>query len=266
MPHKLGQVFLHDKNILNKIIKLVSSKKRDTIVEIGCGDGILSEALTTECKQLHIIEIDQKCIDSTTECLKKAAIDFNKITITHADILKDKFNSVTATPFSVVANIPYYISAKIIKTMIEKRQNIDEGIIMVQDEFAKKCMAKPGDKDYTSFTLYCSYYFDIIYEFKVSKNSFYPVPKVDSAIMTLKPRKTPLFKIDEELFFAMIRTSFWGRRKTLISCLAKGPYLKLDPKFKDCDFFKKQPKVRGETLSLQEFYTLYENIYPFFIK
>ena len=149
--------------------------------------------------------------------------------------------------------------------MIEKRQNIDEGIIMVQDEFAKKCMAKPGDKDYTSFTLYCRYYFDIAYNFKVSKNSFYPVPKVDSAIMTLKPRKKTLFTIDENLFFNMIRTSFWGRRKTLISCLSKGPYLKLAPKFKDCDFFKKHPKVRGETLSLQEFYQLYENIYPFFL-
>lgn len=258
MSHKLGQVFLHDKNILKKIVSSASLSQDDVAVEIGCGHGVMTKALAECAKHLTVIEIDESCIQQTKENLGEHLT----ILYIHADVLKDRFSSVLEPRFSVVANIPYYISAKILKLLIESRHRVDKAVLMVQKEFAKKLTAKPGDKDYTSLSVHVGFYFDVEELFFVSRTCFNPVPDVDSSVIRLIPKLTQ-YSVDETVFFSMVRTGFWGRRKPLVSALSKGPYLELDKAFKTCDFFKVNPDIRAEVMNLEQFYQLYCDIEPF---
>ena len=258
MSHKFGQVFLHDKNILGKIIQVSDLKPDDVAVEIGCGHGVLTRALADAVSALTIIEIDEACILATQSLMG----DLSHVAYVHADILKDRFSSVRAEKFSVVANIPYYISAKILKLLIESRRRVDRAVLMVQREFAKKLIAKPGDKDYTSLTVHIRFYFDVEEAFPVSRTCFKPVPDVDSSVIILRPKKN-VYDVDETVFFALVRSGFWGRRKPLVSALSKSPYVDLDKAYKESPFFLTRSGVRGEVLGLEEFEQLYRDISPF---
>ncbi len=251
----LGQIFIKDQNIIRKIIKTADISSKDNIVEVGCGDGWFSLAIAEKAKALHIIEIDSRFLVQTQLRLK----DLTTISYELADILKDEFGSVPFKSYRVIANIPYYLSAKFMQLLVKKREFIQSAYIMVQDEFAKKCKAKPGMGDYTSLTIYTSFYYEISYEFKVKRTCFRPIPKVDSAIIKLTPKST-LLNVDEELFFTIVRTAFWARRKTLLNTLLKGPYLECDPSIKEIEFFQKDSEIRGEVLGLEDYYELYTQL------
>lgn len=252
----LSQVFLHDSNIINKIIEASHIQPNEAIVEIGCGTGILTQALIKKTQKLIIFEIDAQCIAHTQSLVSSPSAQF-----IHGDILSLGFEPVSDMHFRIIANIPYHISTKVLKLMINSRHRLGKCILMVQKEFSNKLMANPHTKDYTSLTLYCRYYFNIRSLFRVSKNCFYPIPKVDSRVIELAPRSSPPFKVNEDLFFTLIRSAFWGRRKTLLNCLAKGPYIQLDPRqLRSLSFFKNSPRIRGESLSLDGFYTLYKEL------
>lgn len=133
---------------------------------------------------------------------------------------------------------------------------------MVQKEFASKLVAKPGNALYTSFSVYTSAYFDVDYLFNVSRNCFYPVPNVDSAVIRLTPSPKPIpGNVDD--FFAMVHSGFWGRRKPLKSALSKSPYIIVDPQFKECLFFTQNPTIRAESVSLDTFIQLFSEIHPY---
>jgi len=258
MPHKLGQVFLKDNNIIQKILASASIMPEETIVEIGCGAGILTQALATKSKTLYVYEIDKTWLEHTQNELK----EYSNIHYIHQDVLKQSFEAIPDASFKIVANIPYYISAKILKLLITNRSRFTQATLMVQKEFAQKLVAPPGDNLYTSLSLYTSFHLEIKTLFTVSKNSFKPVPKVDSMVIQVTARDQPLYDVDETLFFNIIRSAFWGRRKTLINCLSKSPYLSLDPDFINAPFLKNNPKQRGENLSLEDFHTLYQQLRP----
>lgn len=261
MPHKLGQVFLHDHNIIRKICDFSGVNAQDHVVEIGCGEGILTEALSLRAKTLHVIEIDEECVVATQTKLPTPKCP---VTYTHQDFLKSGLSPVEESPVKVVANIPYYISAKIIKKLMEDRSKLISATLMVQKEFAQKLLSDPGDDGYTSLTLYTTYHFQIEKGFLVSNTCFKPVPRVDSMVIKLIPHVSPPVSVaDETAFFFLIRTAFWGRRKPLRSCLKKGPYLRCKPGFEKTPFFEANPNCRGETLSLQDFALLFSQIYPF---
>ncbi|MFC1752067.1 16S rRNA (adenine(1518)-N(6)/adenine(1519)-N(6))-dimethyltransferase RsmA [Thermoproteota archaeon] len=253
---RLGQVFLNDKNIVQKIVKSAQITPEDTVVEIGCGQGVLSQALAPLCKKLIIIELDQQYLDYTRTLLS----EYDNITYIKGDILKVGFKDIDEKQFKVVANIPYYITSKIIKLMIEKGRDLQPSLLMVQKEFAEKLLAQPGAKTYTSFTLYTRFYMEIKKMFHVKQSCFKPIPDVDSTVIQLTSRNTPLYDVDAELFFPMIRSAFWGRRKPLLNALLKSPYLQLDPRIRECEFFKKHSSIRGETLGIEDFYCLYLEI------
>jgi len=234
----------------DKIIRYAEINPEDTIIEVGCGEGDLSEKLAEHAKQLHIIELDPQWISSTQERCKH----HDNISYTQEDILKNRFEHITESSFRIIANIPYYLSAKFIKLIIEKRNKISSALIMVQDEFAKKLMAHPGEKDYTSLTVYNRFHCDTSYLFKVPKTCFRPEPKVDSAIIEITPKTSPPITINnEEFLFNIIRSAFWGRRKPLRSALLKSPYLNLTPHNLDIPELNPFSKVRGETLDLDDF-------------
>jgi 16S rRNA (adenine1518-N6/adenine1519-N6)-dimethyltransferase len=250
MSHKYGQVFLTDHNILRKICTVSGIEAQDVAVEIGCGDGILSAALYKMAASLTIIEIDPVCIASTQDLLGEP----EGLTYVLHDVLTYDFAGLEK--FKVVANIPYYISAKIVKKFISLGTRLEQACIMVQKEFAQKLTAKAGEKVYTSLTVFSQYFFKVEYCFSVSKNSFKPIPKVDSAVLVLRP--TGRNDIDNlDAFFSVVRSVFWARRKPAVSALAKSPYVDLDKDFKNEDFVNSLGKRRGETFTMDEFIELY---------
>ena len=192
MTHKLGQVFLIDHNIINKIIRSEALTKNDTVLEIGCGEGILSKPLAKKIRHLTIVELDKVCIDTTQETCK----DLDNITYIHKDILKTNLSKLYPHPYYIIANIPYYLSAKLIQHMVAHRKQLKRSTIMVQKEFAAKLVADTGKKQHTSLTLYTRFYFEVKLLFNVSKTCFNPIPKIDSSVIQLTPRKTPLFDVN----------------------------------------------------------------------
>ena len=251
---RLGQVFLKDRNVLQKMLELAAVTPEDIVVEIGCGQGWLSLNLAQRCKKLYIIELDPFYMAETQARLA----EFTHVTFLSGDVLEVGFGEILEDRFRIVANLPYQISAKFTKLVIENRQRIVDVHLMVQEEFARKLEAAPGSDLYTSLTVYSRYYLDARYLFKVSRNCFRPIPRVDSAVIYLAPLKEPPFQVDTDLFFKLVQTAFWGRRKTLMSCLSKSPYITVDPAFKALDFFTQNPNLRGETLSLEGFYAVYQ--------
>ncbi|MFC1771551.1 16S rRNA (adenine(1518)-N(6)/adenine(1519)-N(6))-dimethyltransferase RsmA [Candidatus Margulisiibacteriota bacterium] len=247
--------------IIHKIILTSCLSKKDVVVEIGCGEAWLSKAIIDIVNTLYVYEIDPKFMEIAHERLH----GYDNVTYVLGDVLKTGFHRIKEDNYKIIANIPYYISAKIIKLIIENRNSISKAVIMVQKEFADKLCAKPGSKVYTSFTLYSHFYLEAKQLFKVSKSCFRPVPKVDSCVVEFVPRKEALFKVEEDVFFSIIRSAFSTRRKKLINCLAKSPYLELKPGFKDIAFFENNELVRGEELGLKEFYELYTQLLPFLI-
>ena len=208
----IGQVFLHDENIIRKIIHFSNIESTETILEIGCGKGILSKALAETASSLTIIEVDTYFLNYTKSLLNT----FSHIAYIESDIRKIHLKELFSEPVRVIANIPYHISTNIIEFIIQERPLIQDATLMVQREYANRLWAQPGSKTYGSLSLFAQFYLDISPCFEVSRNSFFPVPKVDSTVIYLSPRETPLFNVDEPLFFKLIHAAFWGRRKTLL--------------------------------------------------
>lgn len=254
---RMGQVFLHDKNILGKILETADIDPNDSVVEIGCGNGILSVALADRCKQLDIVEIDDYYLNKTKDLLAES----DHVQFHHIDALKFDFLSI-ASPngFKLVANIPYQISAKLLQKAVEFQDRCAGLTLLVQKEFAQKCVAVPGTKSYTSLAVFLQFHFQIRLAFGVGRNCFYPVPDVDSAVITLTPRKPLPYKVDDR-YFALVRAAFWGRRKTLKRCLLDNPYLSFTKtELENCLYLQKNPSVRGETMSIDDFYELYRDL------
>ena len=251
---RLGQVFLKDRNILDKILASAKLQPTDVVVEIGCGEGWLSAALAKTCATLYIFEIDPRFLAITKDRLSA----YSHVVYCEGDVIKNTFLPISSPLFKVVANIPYQISAPITKLLINATTQLSVAVVMVQKEFAQKLIALPNTRLYTSFSLYCQYHLQIRLLFHVSKTCFRPIPKVDSSVIEIIPRTSkPLPVEEEDVFFSMVRSAFWARRKTLFNCLKHSPYLTLDPLFgQDTDMAPFLTR-RGETLGLSEFLCLY---------
>jgi 16S rRNA (adenine1518-N6/adenine1519-N6)-dimethyltransferase len=249
--HKsLGQHFLVDKNILNKIVDTADVKKGENILEIGAGVGTLSFALAERGANITAVEKDKKLVS----ILKELSTPYSNIKVINADILKLDFESLLfgADVWKVVSNPPYNITAPLLFKLISFRKRFSLIILMLQKEFSERLTAKPGSKNYSFLTVKTQYYMDIDVVHKVSKNVFFPHPKIDSALLKLKPRKAPKVKVsDEELFLKIADSMFRMRRKTLKNSLK--------PLNLPASFPKKSPvdlNRRGETLSLEEIASL----------
>ena len=206
----LGQNFLVDNSVIDKIISTVMATKEDLIIEIGPGQGALTKELA-KMSQLIAIEID-----------KEMAMHLNSIKgveIIYDDILNIDFQNVLSkykyNNAYIVANIPYYITTPIIKKIIESKINFKEITLMVQKELADRFASKPGDSEYNSLTVFLNYYFEIERLFFVGKKSFYPSPKVNSEVIKLKSKENKIEVEDYNYFEKLVKESFLHRRKTL---------------------------------------------------
>lgn len=253
---KLGQCFLHDKNILNKLLAYAQVQPQDHILEIGCGEGVLSYPLAQTAKQLTIIELDPHWLSETQRVLQS----FTTVRYVQSDALDVTWHTLGTPPLRLIANIPYQISAKVIKQFIAERAYFKDGLIMVQKEFGEKLLAKPGEKDYTSLSVYTQFFLEIKSAFYVSKTCFSPVPKVDSMVISFSP-KSSVPQVQEDLFFNLVRSAFWGRRKPLASALKKSPYIEGPVDLARVSLLRDKPFIRGETLTQDEFLELYRELY-----
>jgi 16S rRNA (adenine1518-N6/adenine1519-N6)-dimethyltransferase len=249
----LGQNFLVDNNIRNKIIDSLELKSSDFLLEIGPGRGELTSLISSRVNKVYALEIDNRLVKFLSDSLKPKG----NISVIHADILKfdlKEFIDKEKIPgkLKIFGNIPYYISSPIIEYLIKERSLISSIFITVQKEFARRVISLPGSKDYGSFSCFAQYYLEPRVMFDISRNSFYPKPKVDSSFLRLDARSRPAVAVDnEERFFKIIRSAFNQRRKTLRNSLnGVITQAQLDKFFEKSGF---NPNVRPERLSLADF-------------
>jgi 16S rRNA (adenine1518-N6/adenine1519-N6)-dimethyltransferase len=242
----LGQHFLVDKNILNKIIQTAEIKKGEKVLEIGAGIGTLTFALAGEGAYVVAIEKDK----NLASILEELTSSRTNIKIINDDILKIDLETVLkeSSIWKVISNPPYNITALLLFKLIFFRKKFSSIILMLQREFAERLTAQPGSKDYSFLTIKTQYYMEIDIIHKVSRNVFFPTPRVDSTLLVLKPLKNAKIKVsNEELFFKIADAMFRMRRKNLKNSLK--------PLNLPLTLYKKSPidlTRRGETLSLEE--------------
>lgn len=215
----LGQNFLFDKNVLNKIITALNLKSDETVLEIGAGLGGLTALLGERAKEVIAVEIDKQAV----AILKDKFSAIKNIRIVNEDFLKydipKKFRS--GNRLKVAGNIPYYITSPIIERLFKFRASISEVFLTVQKEVAERMVALPGTRDWSALTCFVRYYAKVKILFKIKPGSFRPAPKVESAFLKLEFFDHPPFKAaDEEFFFKMIKAAFNQRRKTFINALS----------------------------------------------
>ena len=244
---KLGQVFLIDYNIIQKIVTVSEVNATDHVIEIGCGDGILTKALCHVLDRLIVIEIDNDCILNTKKNLNQQ----NVIQWIHEDVLKVNFAEFNA-PLKIIANIPYYLSAKLIQKIAGVKTLFKDITIMIQKEFAYKCYAGPGEKAYTSLSVFTQRHFTVEKCFDVSRNCFRPIPNVDSTVIKLKPKLDNL-EVSDLFFDQVVNACFWGKRKKLSTALNQNPYVKFSMDVRQLIELEFLLSKRADQLSLKQY-------------
>ena len=211
---KFGQNFIIDENIIRNIVDKADVDKDTLVIEIGPGAGSLTNFLAKQAKNVLCYEIDTSLNDILKENLK----EYENVNIIYNDFLKanisEALKKYNYEKLYVVANLPYYITTPIIIKIIEDKLNVDKIVVMVQKEVGDRFKAIPGSKDYNSLSIFLNYYFEVSKIMDVSKNVFMPKPNVDSIVVEFKKRSNKL-KVNEEIFFKLIRDSFVQKRKTL---------------------------------------------------
>jgi 16S rRNA (adenine1518-N6/adenine1519-N6)-dimethyltransferase len=254
----LGQNFLIDDSVLDDIVDGAEVNEEDFIIEIGPGVGTLTRELLKRAKRVCSIELDEKLLPILQEELK----DFNNFDLIHKDALKVDFNELIGDEKSVklVANLPYYLTTPIIVNLLTGGYDFKSLTIMIQKEVAERIDSEPNCKAYGAFSILVQYYCDTEILRLVPPSAFIPQPKVESIVIRLDRLKEPKVKVkDEALFFFIVRQSFNMRRKTLWNGLKNMGIAKeeLEKCFERANI---DPKRRGETLSLQEFALLSDEI------
>ena len=227
----LGQNFLKDDNILEKIATAIKLNSNDLVIEIGPGQGALTQKLQEQEVQLLCYEIDER----TKPYLEK--LQNSKTTILYQDILKSNLKEDIASynyeKCYVIANLPYYITTPIIKKIIDSDLNVDGMLLMVQKEVANRFCAHPCSKDYGSLTIYLNYYFELEKLFDVPASCFVPAPKVDSAVVKFLKRQNKFAVLNEDVFFQLVQDAFRQKRKNLRNNLKKYDLVKIEKVLKE---------------------------------
>lgn len=268
LKKSLGQNFLVDSNVLQHILHAAHVDDSTAVLEIGPGIGALTEVLAEAAGRVIAVELDQRLLPILQELMAQ----YEHVTIIHGDILKQEVQEAvshhlsTYSQFSVVANLPYYVTTPIIMSLLEAKLPIDRMVVMIQKEVAERMSAQPGNKDYGSLSIAVQYYAIPERVAVVPPKVFVPQPKVDSAIMRLTMRQhPPVDVLNEAFFFRVVRASFAQRRKTIFNNLSAEWFKQKDRE--DLRRILDQCHIdamrRGETLSLQEFASLSNALYEY---
>lgn len=258
----LGQNFLIGKNVLNKIVSASELNENSCVLEIGPGAGTLTRRLAETGARCTAVEIDKALLPILGETLA----GFDNFNLINSDILKvdlkklikDEFDN---KPFHVIANLPYYITTPIIMQILESRLPVVSMTLMVQKEVADRMCATCGSKEYGALSVAVQYYTIPTVICRAEPHCFIPQPKVASSVVHLKVSPTPTVTIsDEKKFFAIVKSSFGQRRKTLLNALSKSPYFSANKDSVRSALVQMgvDENIRGEKLSISQFAKLSE--------
>lgn len=259
-----GQNFLTDLNVLKNIVSAAEITRDDNVIEIGPGIGALTEQLAQAAGEVLALEIDQDLIPVLAEVLAP----YDSVTVLNQDVLqanlpeliKQQFTD-PSRPIKVVANLPYYITSPILMNLLAAPVDWAAICVMMQKEVAQRLTAQPGTKQYGALTLAIEYQMTAEIAFNVSRRVFVPAPNVDSAIVVLKPRTTPLpvQPFNKQKLFGFIRGCFAHRRKSLWNNLqatvGKQPAVK-EKMQAILTALTISPQARPERLTLEQFIEL----------
>jgi 16S rRNA (adenine1518-N6/adenine1519-N6)-dimethyltransferase len=254
----LGQNFLIDSNILNKIVDAADLNEQRGALEIGPGIGALTERLARQAHNVTAVEIDQRLLPILQDSLG----EYDNVRVRHGDVLKVDLQELFREDFanvekvSVVANLPYYVTTPILMKLLEEKLPLDNIVVMIQKEVAQRMAAAPGGKEYGSLSIAVQYYCVPELVCIVPKTVFIPQPNVESAVIRLKLREEPPVKVqDEQHFFELMQACFVQRRKTIANNLktryfSGGDREQLEQLLAQAGI---EPSRRGETLSIEEY-------------
>lgn len=265
----LGQNFLINENVVDDIVTGAEISDDDCILEIGPGIGVMTYEMASAAKKVVAVEIDSFLLPVLEETLQS----FNNVEVINNDVLKTDIREIIKEKFDgqapkVVANLPYYITTPIVMKLLEDELPISDIVVMVQKEVADRMMASPRTKAYGALSVAVQYYSEPEIVTVVPPSSFMPQPKVSSSVIRLKVRpKEGLELLDKKVFFNTVKDAFSKRRKTLLNALSSGimktskDNLKIAFELSGIDGTR-----RGETLTIEEFAKLSNEIYKTSIK
>lgn len=258
-PNKrLGQCFLCDPNLLEKIVRIADVNEGDTVVEIGAGIGFLTALIAARARRVIAIEVDPRLVS----VLKEELGGHGNVEIVHRDVLEFDFSSVRTDGgegrIKVIGNIPYSLSSPIVLRLLEYRASIERAVLLLQREVAERLASPPGTKDYGILSVYVALYTTATLENPVPSSCFFPRPDVESRVLRLDMRKELLCRVDDPAFFRqLVRAAFSKRRKTLLNSLKSStlavPEKTLRASLSDCGI---DGTRRAETLDVMEFAAL----------
>ena len=222
---RLGQHFLRDTGIIDRIIRWIAPRSEDLFIEIGSGDGALSSRLAPVAAGLLAVELDRDCIP----ILKNTLEPYENATVVNEDILHldlSRFVSDSSSPSSrlrIAGNLPYNIATAIIEKIMHCSFAVHDMIFMVQTEVAQRITALPGSRQYGYLSIHCQHHCNVRMGFKISPSCFVPRPKVSSSMVSLRPKEALEDPDFESAFEDMGKAAFNHRRKTLANSLRKNP-------------------------------------------
>ena len=261
---RLGQNFLIDESVISDIIDYADISPEDTIIEIGPGVGFVTEQLVKYAKKVIAIELDEEAIKE----LQK--LEAPNLEIIHNDILKTDISALVEGKAKVVANIPYYITAPIVSHLLgeiddlenKNRKCITDIVLMVQEEVARRMVAteKSPSKQYGLLTILAQFWTDCEIMRTVGRRSFFPAPKVTSAIVKLKVKDKPMLELSDYTHFRrVLKAGFAQRRKNIKNCLVNNCFDK-ETVLKTLKKLNIDENTRGESISIKDFGTLSEEL------
>lgn len=255
----LGQNFLINQDVVDKIIDSAKVEKDDLVIEIGPGLGTLTKYLLEKAKKVISIELDKKMIN----ILKDRFSMYSNFELLNDDILKINLKQLIKIQkeakgiknVKVVANLPYYITTPIIMKLLEEKLDLESITIMIQKEVADRLIATPGQKNTGAIT-YSVYYYALSQDImEVPNYSFIPEPDVTSKVIKLNVRKKPIVEVEnKQLMFKIIKSAFMQRRKTLLNSLRNANIFKTkEEAIKIIKLLDLDENIRAEQLSLNDF-------------
>lgn len=262
----LGQNFLIDPSVCPRMADVAVESPEDGVLEIGPGVGVLTAELCKRAKKVVSIELDHRL----PPLLAKTLEDFDNVEIVEGDAMKldlaalieEKFKGCRKVSFC--ANLPYYITSPILMRLLEEKLPFSQIVVMLQKETAERFSAPIGSRTAGAVTASTHYYAESEILFGVMRDSFYPAPKVDSAVLRLVPRKEPIFVLkNEAYFFKFLKAAFSQRRKTAVNGISSGLGLSKDTVKEALRSADLPENVRAEQLSMESLCTLSDILYTY---
>ncbi len=250
----LGQHWLHDTTALQAMCVAADVTASDTILEIGPGLGTLTTLLVSRAQQVIAVELDEKLARDLPR-----RVPAHNLTVKSEDILSFDFASLPPD-YKVVANIPYYLTSNLLRTLSDSLNPPLSATLLMQKEVAERVAAQPGDLSLLAVAV--QFYWEVQLGIIVPAKLFTPPPKVDSQILTLTRRDRALFPdVEERAFFRLVKIGFAQRRKTLLNTLSAGLHLERAEVVALCKSVDIEPQRRAQSLSLDEWHNLYISLH-----